>query len=88
MSTVLLLAFVSIVESVVYLHRYRSAVTATRWISAASTLAVTACRVVFVAAGVSAAMREVPLWVVLAAYCVPAAVATALMPHPARKEQA
>lgn len=79
--TLAMLAGVAVVEAVVYLHRYRSAVTASRWVSAASSLATSACRVVFVLVGVGAAMREVPVWAVLAAYCLPAAGATLLMPH-------
>ncbi len=76
MSSLLLLAAVGTAEAVAYVWRYGSAVRGSALSQAGSTVIVAALRVLFVAAGVTAVMRSVPLPLVLLAYAVPAAAAT------------
>jgi cytochrome bd-type quinol oxidase subunit 1 len=77
-----LLALCAAVEAVVYLWRYRTAVSAGRWVSSLATAAIASTRVMFVAAGASAVMAREPWWLVGLAYVIPAAVMTACLPHP------
>jgi len=77
--TLLLLAAMGIIEAVVYLWRYRTAVDRFSWQSVASTFGVTATRVGFVVVGASAVFNSEPWYWLILAYAVPATVATAVV---------
>jgi hypothetical protein len=86
--SLVLLAMLGVVEAVVWLwrmrtHRHESAV-----VSALAAGAVTVCRLLFVYAGASAVLAEVPVWQALAAYVLPAAVATGIAHRWADKPKA
>lgn len=86
--SLVMLALLGVVEAVVWLwrmrtHRHESAV-----VSALAAGAVTVCRLLFVYAGASAVLAAVPVWQALAAYVLPAAVATGIAHRWADKPKA
>jgi len=79
MSPLFLLAIVGIIEALVCLIRYRTAVAKSYIVSAFSTLGVTVMRISFLLVGVSAIMQEHHPLMLVAAYVIPATVATAIL---------
>lgn len=73
------LAFIAVVEAVVYQSRYRSAVVGGPFSAAWWTLATQALRVVWLAIGVGELMRGSDLVYVIAAYGLPAAATVGVM---------
>lgn len=68
LSPLVMLGLVAVLEAVVWLWRLRSGVGASRWQSAASTVGVCATRMLWLAAGVQATLKEE--WVVgTVVYC-------------------
>ncbi len=76
--TLILLALIGSVEAVVYLVRYRTAHHPSAMVSAASTFTVATMRILFVVVGAQSLMRGEPWWALVAAYAIPATVATHL----------
>lgn len=74
MTSILTLILVGIIESCVFVWRYRAVQARKFWTTALSTAAVCACRVIFVAAGVSAVLKDVHVVAAIAAYAIPAAI--------------
>lgn len=72
----LLLSLIGSVEAVVYLVRYRTAHHRSAWVSAWSTFTVATMRILFVVVGAASMMKGEAWWALVAAYAIPATVAT------------
>jgi hypothetical protein len=73
-----LLAVLGVVEAVVWLWRMRTHRHESALVSGLAAGAVTCTRLVFVYVGATAVMAAVPVWAALAAYVLPASIATAV----------
>lgn len=71
-------ALIGALESLVYLHRYNSAMKPSAAYASVSSMAVAVTRVAFVLAGVSAMMRGVNPYGLAAAYTIPVGLVTYL----------
>lgn len=74
--TLILLALIGIIESVVWLYRCRTANATNEIHSALAALGVTTTRLAFVWVGASAVLAATPWWLALGAYCGPATAGT------------
>jgi uncharacterized membrane protein SpoIIM required for sporulation len=81
MIPILTLALIGILEAVAFVWRYRASLAHRFAGTFASTLAVCILRVLFVAAGVSAVLKETPIIVAVLAYAIPAAVVSGYLDH-------
>lgn len=87
MTSILTLILVGIVESCVFVWRYR-AVHARKFAhTALSTAAVCTCRVLFVAAGVSAILKDIHIAAAIAAYAIPAAILSGWLDSVSKNER-
>ncbi len=77
----LTLAVLGIVEAVVWLFRMRTARHPSAIVSGIAAFLVTVTRLLFVYLGASAAMSSLPIWECVAAYAIPATLATVAAHH-------
>ena len=77
---ILTLTVIGVVESAVYVWRYRAATRKCPWQAGLSTFATTAMKLVFVWVGAGAVIAGTPWWAAMLAYAVPATVATGVVP--------
>lgn len=80
MNPVLTLSLIAALEGIVYQIRYRASSGQSVFSSSWSTMLTCVLRVWFVVAGASATIKGTPLWLVMAAYAIPA-VATTFFTH-------
>lgn len=79
--SLLILSILGIVDAGLYLWRLRTAIGASREMSALSAFAIGGSSVAKGVFGASAVMASVPPWAAILAYAVPAGIATFIM-HP------
>lgn len=75
----LLLSVLGVIEAVVLLYRYRSAVKDSASSSAFWTFNTCAVRLAFIYTGVQAVMKDIPWVYAILAYCIPASAITYLI---------
>jgi hypothetical protein len=76
--SLLYLALLGIIEAIVWLWRMRTHRHESPLVSGIAAGAVTLTRLLFVYVGATAVMASIPVWQALAAYCLPATLATIL----------